>query len=109
MTHEKLLIRRMIKGYEQAFERFFDAYFALVYRFTLPRHRKAEPLARRDRESRYRNRFATPPVAAEVLSAVYCLNDGQTPVQAFEPVLEMLNVRHARKRPRRGLPRTHPR
>jgi hypothetical protein len=33
--------------------------------------KKAEPLASRDRESRYRKRFATPAVAVEVLSSVH--------------------------------------
>jgi RNA polymerase sigma-70 factor (ECF subfamily) len=37
MTDEKQLIRRMLGGDEQAFEAFFDAYFARVYRFALPR------------------------------------------------------------------------
>ena len=37
MTDEKQLIRRMLGGEERAFEAFFDAYFARVYRFALPR------------------------------------------------------------------------
>jgi RNA polymerase sigma-70 factor (ECF subfamily) len=37
MTEEKELIRRMVAGDERAFEAFFDAYFARVYRFALPR------------------------------------------------------------------------
>ncbi|HET8692771.1 MAG TPA: RNA polymerase sigma factor [Steroidobacteraceae bacterium] len=37
MTEEKELIRRMAEGDERAFEAFFDAYFARVYRFALPR------------------------------------------------------------------------
>jgi RNA polymerase sigma-70 factor (ECF subfamily) len=37
MTEEKQLIRRMLGGDEQAFEAFFNAYFARVYRFALPR------------------------------------------------------------------------
>jgi RNA polymerase sigma-70 factor (ECF subfamily) len=37
MTEEKKLIRRMVAGDERAFEAFFDAYFARVYRFALPR------------------------------------------------------------------------
>lgn len=34
---DRQLIRRMLAGDEQAFEWFFDAYFARVYRFALPR------------------------------------------------------------------------
>ncbi len=37
MTEEQQLIRRMLGGDEQAFEAFFNAYFARVYRFALPR------------------------------------------------------------------------
>jgi RNA polymerase sigma-70 factor, ECF subfamily len=37
MTDEQQLIRRMLAGDEQAFEAFFNAYFARVYRFALPR------------------------------------------------------------------------
>jgi RNA polymerase sigma-70 factor (ECF subfamily) len=37
MTEEKQLIRRMLGGDEQAFEAFFNAYFARIYRFALPR------------------------------------------------------------------------
>jgi len=37
MKEEQLLIRRMLGGDEQAFEAFFNAYFARVYRFALPR------------------------------------------------------------------------
>jgi RNA polymerase sigma-70 factor (ECF subfamily) len=37
MTDEKQLIHRMLGGDERAFEAFFDAYFARVYRFALPR------------------------------------------------------------------------
>jgi RNA polymerase sigma-70 factor, ECF subfamily len=37
MTDEKELIRRMLAGDERAFEAFFNAYFARVYRFALPR------------------------------------------------------------------------
>jgi len=37
MTDEKQLIQRMLGGDEQAFEAFFNAYFARVYRFALPR------------------------------------------------------------------------
>jgi RNA polymerase sigma-70 factor (ECF subfamily) len=37
MSDEKELIRRMLAGDERAFETFFDAYFARVYRFALPR------------------------------------------------------------------------
>jgi RNA polymerase sigma-70 factor (ECF subfamily) len=37
MTDEKLLLRRMLRGDERAFEAFFDAYFARIYRFALPR------------------------------------------------------------------------
>jgi len=37
MTEEKQIIRRMLGGDEQAFEAFFNAYFARVYRFALPR------------------------------------------------------------------------
>jgi RNA polymerase sigma-70 factor (ECF subfamily) len=37
MTEEQQLIRRMLEGDEQAFEAFFNAYFARVYRFALPR------------------------------------------------------------------------
>jgi RNA polymerase sigma-70 factor (ECF subfamily) len=37
MTDEQKLIRRMLGGDEQAFEAFFNAYFARVYRFALPR------------------------------------------------------------------------
>lgn len=37
MTNDQQLIRRMLAGDERAFEAFFDAYFARVYRFALPR------------------------------------------------------------------------
>ncbi len=37
MKEEQLLIRRMLGGDEQAFEAFFNAYFARIYRFALPR------------------------------------------------------------------------
>ena len=37
MKEEQQLIRRMLGGDEQAFEAFFNAYFARVYRFALPR------------------------------------------------------------------------
>jgi RNA polymerase sigma-70 factor (ECF subfamily) len=37
MTEEQQLIRRMLGGDEQAFEAFFNAYFARIYRFALPR------------------------------------------------------------------------
>ncbi len=37
MTDERQIIRRMLGGEEQAFEAFFNAYFARVYRFALPR------------------------------------------------------------------------
>ena len=37
MTDEQQLIQRMLAGDEQAFEAFFNAYFARVYRFALPR------------------------------------------------------------------------
>jgi len=37
MTEEQQLIRHMLGGDEQAFEAFFNAYFARVYRFALPR------------------------------------------------------------------------
>ena len=37
MADDQLLIRRMLAGDERAFEAFFDAYFARVYRFALPR------------------------------------------------------------------------
>jgi RNA polymerase sigma-70 factor (ECF subfamily) len=37
MTGDKALIRGMLAGDERAFEAFFDAYFARVYRFALPR------------------------------------------------------------------------
>jgi len=37
MTDEQQLIRRMLAGDEQAFDAFFNAYFARVYRFALPR------------------------------------------------------------------------
>ncbi len=37
MSDEKELVRRMLAGDERAFEAFFDAYFARVYRFALPR------------------------------------------------------------------------
>jgi len=37
MTDEQQLIQRMLARDEQAFEAFFNAYFARVYRFALPR------------------------------------------------------------------------
>ncbi len=37
MADDQQLIRRMLAGDERAFEAFFDAYFARVYRFALPR------------------------------------------------------------------------
>ena len=37
MKEEQPLIRRMLGGDEQAFEAFFNAYFARIYRFALPR------------------------------------------------------------------------
>ncbi len=37
MKEEQLLIRRMLGGDERAFEAFFNAYFARIYRFALPR------------------------------------------------------------------------
>ena len=37
MKEDQLLIRRMLGGDEQAFEAFFNAYFARIYRFALPR------------------------------------------------------------------------
>ena len=37
MKEDQQLIRRMLGGDEQAFEAFFNAYFARVYRFALPR------------------------------------------------------------------------
>lgn len=37
MADDSDLIRRMLAGDEQAFEAFFNAYFARVYRFALPR------------------------------------------------------------------------
>jgi RNA polymerase sigma-70 factor (ECF subfamily) len=37
LADDQKLIRRMLAGDEQAFEAFFDAYFARVYRFALPR------------------------------------------------------------------------
>lgn len=37
MADDKQLIRRLLAGDEQAFEAFFNAYFARVYRFALPR------------------------------------------------------------------------
>ena len=36
MTDEQQLIQRMLAGDEQAFEAFFNSYFARVYRFALP-------------------------------------------------------------------------
>ncbi|MEX1994243.1 MAG: RNA polymerase sigma factor [Steroidobacteraceae bacterium] len=37
MPEDQQLIRRMLAGDERAFEAFFNAYFARVYRFALPR------------------------------------------------------------------------
>lgn len=37
MADESQLIRRMLAGDERAFDAFFEAYFARVYRFALPR------------------------------------------------------------------------
>lgn len=37
LADDKQLIRRLLAGDEQAFEAFFNAYFARVYRFALPR------------------------------------------------------------------------
>ena len=37
LADDRQLIRRMLAGDEQAFEAFFNAYFARVYRFALPR------------------------------------------------------------------------
>jgi len=37
LTDDRQLIRRMLAGDERAFEAFFSAYFARVYRFALPR------------------------------------------------------------------------
>ncbi len=37
LTDDKQLIRRLLAGDERAFEAFFNAYFARVYRFALPR------------------------------------------------------------------------
>jgi RNA polymerase sigma-70 factor (ECF subfamily) len=37
LADDKQLIRRLLAGDERAFEAFFDAYFARVYRFALPR------------------------------------------------------------------------
>lgn len=37
MADDQQLIRRMLAGDERAFEAFFNAYFARVYRFALPR------------------------------------------------------------------------
>ena len=37
LTDDQQLIQRMLAGDERAFDAFFDAYFARVYRFALPR------------------------------------------------------------------------
>ena len=37
MADERQLIQRMLAGDERAFDAFFEAYFARVYRFALPR------------------------------------------------------------------------
>ncbi len=37
MSEDRELVRRMLAGEERAFTAFFDAYFARVYRFALPR------------------------------------------------------------------------